>query len=112
MKKELLIHWTTDNYDTAMNMVLLYAYNAKKKELWDEITLLVWGASQNLLRDNKNISKKVIELQEVDIRVVACEHCASEQGTKEALVACNVDVFSTGKLLTQWLQSKKSILTV
>jgi len=112
MKKELLIHWTTDNYDTAMNMVLLYAYNAKKKELWDEITLLVWGASQNLLRDNKNISKKVIELQDVNIRVVACEHCASEQGTKEALEACSIDVFSTGKLLTQWLQSKKSILTV
>jgi hypothetical protein len=112
MTKELLIHWTTDNYDTSMNMVLLYAYHAKKKNLWDEITLLVWGASQNLLRDNKEIRTQVKALKEVGVKLIACQHCAEQQNTRDALFTCDIEVFFTGVFLTEWLQSKKNILTI
>lgn len=112
MKKELLIHWTTDNLDTSMNMVLLYAYNAKAKNLWDEITLLVWGASQNLVRDNQEVADKLKEIKEVGVNVIACEHCAKQQNTTDALLSCGIDVFLVGKTLTQWLQSDKKIITI
>ena len=112
MSKELLIHWTTDNYDTAMNMVLLYAYNSKKIGLWDETTLMIWGASQNLVRDNEAIATKVKNLSEVGVRVMACYKCADAQGTRDALESCDIEVFSTGEFLTEWIQSGKPLLTI
>lgn len=112
MKKELLIHWTTDNYDTAMNMVLLYVYNSKKTALWDETTLMIRGASQNLVRDDAEIAGKVKSLNEVGVRVIACQHCAKEQGTRDTLESCDIEVFSTGVFLTEWIQSGKHILTI
>ena len=112
MSKKLLIHWTSDNYDTAVNMVLLYAYNAKKKGLWDEITLLIWGASQNLVRDHEEIASQLKSLQEVGVRIIACQHCAKAQETRKALNSCDIEVFSTGVFLTEWLQSGKAVLAV
>jgi len=112
MKKELLIHWTTDNFDTSMNMVLLYAYNAKANGLWDEITLLVWGASQNLVKDNKEVAQKLKDIKDIGVRTIACAHCAGEQNTTKSLENCGIETFATGKLLTQWLQEDKKILTV
>ncbi len=42
MKNELMIVWTTDNRDTILNMICLYALNAKTKGWFDEVTILVW----------------------------------------------------------------------
>ena len=112
MKKELLIHWATDNKDSSMNMVLLYAYNAKRKEFWDEITLLIWGASQNLVKNDQEVSNKVKEIVDIGVKVIACQHCAKEQNTTEALESCNIDIFLTGAFLTQWTQENKSMITI
>ena len=112
MKKELLIHWTTDNLDTSMSMVLLYAYNAKKKGLWDEITLLVWGASQKLVLNNNEIQEKLKDINDVGVRIIACEQCAKNLNTTDALNSCSIEVFATGMFLTTWLQSAKPILNV
>ena len=41
MKKEVLMQWTTSNKNSTLNMVLLYAYNAKLKGWWDEVNILI-----------------------------------------------------------------------
>lgn len=112
MKKELLVHWTTDNIDTTMHMVLLYTYNAKKLGWLDEITLLVWGASQKLLASNKEVQEQVRMIEEAGVRVIACKKCAEDQGVESELTACGVEVFYTGEVLTPWLLEKKPILSV
>ena len=48
-KKRILVLWTSGEKDTALNMVFMYSLNAKLKGWWDEVTLLVWGASTKLL---------------------------------------------------------------
>ncbi len=112
MKKELLIHWTTDNFDTSLHMVLLYAHNTKKNKLWDEITVLVWGASQKLVKENEQIADEVKKLHSLNVKVIACEHCAAEMNTTDALASCDIDMFKTGKFLTDWIQSGKAYLSV
>ncbi len=112
MKRELLINWTTDNLDTAMHMVLLYTYNAKKLGWLDEITLLVWGASQKLVATNKEVQAQIKQIEDIGIRVIACKKCAEDQGVEDKLQSCGVEVFYTGEILTPWLLEKKPFLSV
>ncbi len=112
MKKELMVLWTTDNIESAKHMVLLYVLNAKKKGWVDEITLLIWGASQLLTASNQEIRDLVKEAEVSGVKVVACKKCAKEQGTELKLSACGISVFYTGELLSNWLLEKKSFLSV
>ncbi len=112
MQKEAKILWTTDNKETATNMVLLYAHNAKLKGWIDEVTVLVWGASQKLVSEDKEIQEKIKAMIKDGVKVVACLKCADNMEITEGLNACNIDVFYTGELLTQWIQSGDTIISV
>jgi hypothetical protein len=112
MQKELKILWTTNNKETAMNMVCLYGHNAKIKGWMDDVTILVWGASQELINQDKEVQEKVKQMIADGVNVVACLKCADNLTITQSLKACNIDVFYTGELLTQWVQSEDTILTV
>ncbi len=112
MKKELLVNWTSGDFNTSMNMVLLYVYHAKNKGWIDDITLLVWGASQHLLSSNSEIQEQVRLIEKSGVKVVACKSCADKNGIESQLQACGVDVFYTGELLSNWLMSGKPFLSV
>lgn len=112
MQKEAKILWTTDNKDTAMNMVLLYAHNAKIQGWMEEVTVLVWGASQKLINEDKEIQEKIKTMINDGVKVVACLKCADNMDIKDGLEACNIDVFYTGTYLSEWIQSKETIISV
>ena len=111
MKNEVMIVWSTDNADTAENMVLLYAKNAKLKGWFDEVTLLIWGASQKLLVQDEYFQKIVKETSDAGVRVVACKKCSENLGIEGSLEACSVELFYTGILLSDWAKSGKPLLT-
>lgn len=111
MKNELMIVWTTDNKETIMNMICLYAINAKKKGWMDEITVLIWGASQMAVCEDKDIEDKIKEMVELGVNVVACKKCTENMFIEGQLESCGVNVYYTGELLSDWLKSGKSILT-
>ena len=111
-KKELLVNWTTDNLATTMHMVALYTYHAKKLGWFDEVTLLVWGASQQLVATNKEVQEQMKMMEEVGVKVIACKKCAGESGVTEELQSCGIDVLGTGEILSDWLLEKKPFLSV
>lgn len=112
MQQEAKILWTTDNKETAMNMVCLYAHNAKLKGWMKEVTILVWGASQELINNDREIQEKVKQMIEDGVKVVACLKCAENLEIVDGLTSCNIDVFYTGEFLSQWIQSGDTIITV
>jgi len=46
--QKLNILWTTNNKDTFFNMVSMYSINAKENGWWDNVNVIIWGASANL----------------------------------------------------------------
>lgn len=112
MQKEAKILWTTDNKVTANNMVLLYAHNAKLKGWMDDVTILVWGASQQLIAQDKDIQEKIKVMIKDGVKVVACLKCADNMEITNSLNSCNIDVFYTGEFLSDWVKSGDSIITV
>jgi hypothetical protein len=108
----LLILWTGGDRDTALNMTLLYGRNAMLHDWWDEVTLLVWGASQSLLVDDAEVQARVAETREAGVRVVACRRCAENLGVADRLQQLGCEVVFTGELLTDWLKSGRPMLTL
>jgi hypothetical protein len=111
MKNEVMIVWTTDNKETIMHMVCLYALNAKLKGWFDEVTVVVWGASQRVLSEDKEVQAKIQEMIDAGVNVVACKKCSEEMNIESELQSCGVDVFYTGVLLSDWAKSGKPLMT-
>lgn len=106
-----MVVWTTDNKEAIHNMIFLYTLNAKLKGWFDEVTLLVWGASQRILVEDTDIQSKIKEMSDAGVHVKACQKCSENLDIKETLQSCGVEVFYTGVLLSDWLKSGKPILT-
>ncbi len=108
---ELLIVWTSGDRDVARNMVLMYAKNAQRLGWWREINLLVWGPSQKLLTEDKELQLKLRVMIDLGVRVGACKACADSYQIADDLEALGVEVFYSGEFLTNWLKSGKRVVT-
>jgi hypothetical protein len=110
--KKILILWASDNKDSAINMVFMYAENSKIKGWWDDVCLLIWGASSKLVSEDKVIQEHIKVLLKRGVRVIACKKCAENCGVVEQLERQNIEVFYTGQFLSDWLQSDHKVITI
>jgi hypothetical protein len=110
--EKLLILWASDNKDSAMNMVFMYAENSKINGWWDDVFLLVWGASTKFVCEDKDIQERIKALLKRGVRVIACKRCAENYGLVEKLETQNIEVFYTGQFLTDWLKSDHRVISI
>ncbi len=111
-EKKLLVLWTSGEKETAMNMVLLYSLNSLLKGWWDSVTVLIWGASTELLADDRDVQASLKKFMEAGGEAIACKKCAENLGVEKNLEELGVSVFYTGQYLTEAIQSGEKILTV
>ena len=112
MSKKAKILWTTDNKETALHMVCLYAHNALLKGWMDEVEVLVWGASQRLIVEDAEVRAKVEAMIRDGVKVVACLKCADSLEITAPMQTCGIDVHYTGELLSTWINSAESVISV
>jgi len=107
----LLVIWSSADREVALSMVFMYTLNAKLHQWWDEVTLLVWGPSDRLLVEDRELRDHVKQMIDAGVRVIACKACADGFGVTEQLESLGIDVFYTGEFLTNWLKSDAHIIT-
>lgn len=108
----LYIIWTTDNVETAMNMVLTYGGNSMLNHWWEKVTIIVWGASQKLVASNPIVQDRIKELMEMGVFFSACQRCAGNLEVKAALEALGVETKYWGEPLTKLLKAGARIITI
>ncbi len=108
----LYILWTNDNIITSEHMVMMYATNTRRMKLWEGVTVIIWGATSKLVAENSEIQRVVAEAQEAGVVFSACESCANNLGTKEALLGLGIEVKFWGAPLTELIKSKANLLTI
>ncbi len=109
---KLYILWTNDNFITSEKMVFMYGINAKRQDWWDEVTIIVWGASVDLVCENEKIQDLVKEAQLEGVHITACKACADQLGASETLKGLDIEVIYWGVPLTQILQNGEKLITV
>ena len=109
---KLYILWTDDNLITSEKMVFMYGINAKRQDWWDEVTIIVWGATVDLVCENEKIQELIKEAQLEGVHITACKACADQLGASESLKGLDIEVIYSGCPLTQILQNGEKLITV
>ena len=112
MKNKLTVLWTTADPVTVEKMVFMYTLNAKLQGWFEEVTLVVWGASTKLLAESPALQERIEEMRAAGIKVEACKACADQLGATPALESCRVDVKYWGEPLTEVLKSNGPLITI
>ena len=109
-KEKFVMIWSSADRDVAVNMVLLYTYNSKRAKWWDDITLVVWGPSANLLAEDKTLQVLVKNIINAGVVVKACKLCSDSYGVSEKLEELGI-IVKYMKELTDYIKEGRHILT-
>ena len=111
-KKHLYVLWTNPDPITADKMVFMYTVNALAHGWWEEITLVVWGGTAQLVNDDEHIQKRIKDAQDAGVYVTACKGCSDQLGVSEKLESLGIDVQYLGVALTNVLKNDEVLLTI
>jgi hypothetical protein len=107
----LVIIWTSRDREVAKNMVFMYAKNARLKDWWPEVRLVVWGPSAALIAEDAELQGELEEMKQAGVELLACRACADRYGVSERLESLGLEVIYMGQPLTHYLQSGLTVLT-
>lgn len=110
--EKLNILWTTDNRDTVFNMLSMYTTNSVKNSWWDEVNVIIWGASAKLVGKDTQVQTEVMEMIARGVNVEACKACSDNLGVSEKLIQLGVNVRYMGKALTGYLKSGERLISI
>ena len=107
----LVVLWTTGDRDVALSMVLMYTLNAKLKEWWEDVTLIVWGSSSRLLASDTELQDYITSMKEAGVNLLACKRCADMFGVADDLEKLGIEVKYMGEPFTEILKGDAKLLT-
>ncbi len=111
-KSHLYVLWTNDNPITAEKMVFMYTINSLVHGWWDEVTLIIWGATAKLVAEDPKMQELVQDAIEAGVYVTACKACADQLGVRHELEKLKVEVKYWGMPLTDVLKNGEKLLTL
>ncbi|MCP4971051.1 MAG: DsrE family protein [Arcobacter sp.] len=106
-KNNLLIVWSNGNKDLANKFPLLYSSVILERRYWKKAHLMLWGPSIKLVKKDKDIRKKLLEIQATGVKMSACIVCVEDYKAIKKLKKLNIRIEHTGELLTKALKSQK-----
>lgn len=108
----LNILWTNADPLTSELMVMMYATNSMRKHFWQEVTVIIWGATAKLAAENEKIKALIKTAKEAGVKFSACLACADRLGVVKQLEEQGIEVKFWGTGLTEILKEDKKLLTV
>jgi hypothetical protein len=110
---KLYILWTNADIITSRHMVFMYAGNAKRNGWWRDVTIIIWGTSAELLKNNAQMCEDIAELMSHGVEVIACKACADRLGATQTLTNLGIEVEYLGTYLTDVIKDPaKSLITI
>ncbi len=107
----LVVLWTTGDRDVALSMVFMYTLNAKLRNWWDDVTLIVWGSSSKVLAGDAELQDHITAMKDAGVNLLACRRCADIFGVAEELEKLGIEVKYMGEPFTEILKSDAKLLT-
>ena len=110
--RELHILWTNADKLATENMVFMYSENSLKNGWWDNVTVIIWGATQELFASDAAVRKRVAELRKLGVEFSACLTCSNKMGLTELLNQEGIETVRWGKRITDLMQNGKHLLSI
>ena len=84
-KNKLNVLWTTDNRDSFLSMIAMYTHNARLRNWFENVNMIIWGPSARLVSEDKEIQTRILKMIEDGISMEACKACADMYGVASRL---------------------------
>jgi hypothetical protein len=111
-QESLVVLWTSGDRDVALNMVFMYTFNAKRRNWWNDVRLIVWEPSSKLLAEDVELQMEVSKMREAGVILEACKACADRYGVSDDLAQLGIDVRYMGVPLTEYLKEGRNVLAL
>ena len=108
---KLAVIWSSGDPAVAHKVCFMYTHNAKRRGWFDEVTLIVWGPSAELLTRDPTLQESIKAMKADGIVLEACKACSDSYGVSDQLSALGIDVKYMGIPLTEMLQGDWKVLT-
>ncbi len=113
MKDEkMYLLWTNGDTITSEHMVMMYATNGMLNSWWDEVTVIIWGASGPALLKSEALKVKMEVAQEAGVHFSACVSCANNLGITKDLEELGVEVIRWGEKLSNLMKDGAHIISI
>lgn len=112
MNNNLHILWTNADPLTAHHMVMMYATNSMLNSWWDNVTVVIWGATAKYVAEDKDIQEKMKAAQHAGVKFSACISCANNLEVKDKLEELDIEVIRWGEKLSNLLKDGEKVITV
>jgi hypothetical protein len=110
-KDRLVVIWSSGDREVALKMVFMYVLNSRLNKWWDEITLIVWGPSADLLSQDYELQEYLAKIRQEKVIIEACLSCTDMYGVTKKLLDLGIDVKLMGIPLTQYIKEGRKIIT-
>lgn len=90
----------------------MYSVNSLKYGWWKQVTLIIWGATAQLIHDHPAIRQHIRDAIDAGVTISACKACADQLGVTPTLEALGIEVKYWGEPLTEILKAEARLLTV
>ncbi len=107
----LVVIWSSSDKEIALKTALAYPLNSKLNGWMQNVTVLVWGPSVQLLAKDKDIQNVFIHMKQAGVTVYVDKKCVDEYQAAKDIEALNLEVRSLGKPLTVFILQRRTILT-
>jgi hypothetical protein len=111
-KNKLNILWTNADILTSLHMVFMYSKNSMLRGWWDEVTVIIWGATAKLAAENEAVRNEIKEARAAGVKFSACLACADLLGVTEQLERQGIELKLWGEPLTQILKDDGKLITI
>ena len=107
----LVIVWSSHDREIALKTALAYTLNSKLNGWMQNVTLIVWGPSVELLATDKEIQNVLSSINQAGITILVDKKCVEEYKLTKEIKALNFEIKSMGKPFSDFIREKRTILT-
>lgn len=108
----LHILWTNADLETSELMVFMYATNSMINHWWENVTVIIWGATAKLVAENERIQERIKIASQAGVKFSACAACAKKLGVENELKELGLEVIYWGEPLTQLIKEDQKLITI
>lgn len=98
--------------ETTLGMVMVYATNSMARHWWEQVTVIIWGATARLAAENAQVQEAIQVAMNAGVKFSACIACARQLGVIERLEAQGIEVTRWGEPLTMLIKNNEKLITV
>lgn len=106
----LVVVWADAGKAAALEMLFQYLRDCLTHHWWQEVELVLWGPSVELMEQDGDIAAELQVLKNLGCRLTACVACLRRYRAGEAARRLGVQPKPMSQALTGYLQSQDRVL--